>query len=166
LTQTYHHTYGLPVVILRCGNIYGGGDLNWSRIIPYTIRCFLNNERPVIRSDGKFVRDYVYVKDVSRCYLRAAECLQETSVAGQAFNFSLEQPATVLEIVAALQELMQCQHLQPEVLNHAPGEIREQYLNTDKAQRILKWQAEYPLKEGLQETIAWYRNFLATHQQP
>lgn len=166
LTQTYHHTYGLPAVILRCGNIYGGGDLNWSRIIPYTIRCFLRGERPVIRSDGKFVRDYVYVKDVSRCYLRAAECLPATEVAGQAFNFSLEAPATVLDIVGVLQKLMQCPHLQPEVLNHAPGEIREQYLNTDKADRILKWRAEYPLERGLVETIDWYRKFLAATPQP
>lgn len=161
LAQTYHHTYGLPVVILRCGNIFGGGDLNWSRIVPYTIRCFLNNERPVIRSDGQYVRDYVYVKDVSRCYLRAAECLPDPAAAGQAFNFSLERPLTVLLLVEMLQRLMGCPQLQPEVQNKAPGEIREQYLNSDKAHRALNWRPRYTLEEGLQETIAWYREFLA-----
>jgi CDP-glucose 4,6-dehydratase len=165
IAQTYHHTFGLPIVILRCGNIYGGGDLNWSRIIPYTIRCFLNNTRPIIRSDGKYVRDYVYAKDVSRCYLRAAECLTEPGVAGQAFNFSLEQPATVLEIVAVLQRLMKAEHLQPEVLNNAAGEIRAQFLNTDKARRMLNWQAAYNLEDGLKETIAWYRDYLSANPQ-
>lgn len=162
LAQMYHHTYGLPVVILRCGNIYGGGDLNWSRIVPYTIRSFLNNESPVIRSDGQFVRDYIYVKDVSRCYLRAAERLTDPAVAGQAFNFSLERPLTVLQLVTVLQGLMDCRHLKPLVQNNACGEIREQYLNTDKAHRLLHWRPEYTLEQGLTETIAWYREHLAT----
>ncbi len=162
LAQTYHRTYGLPVVILRCGNVYGGGDLNWSRIVPYTIRCFLNGERPVIRSDGQYVRDYVYVKDVSRCYLRAAECLPDPAVAGQAFNFSLERPLTVLQLVATLQTLMNCHHLQPEVRNQAAGEIREQYLNADKAARALNWRPQYTLEQGLTETIAWYRDYLSS----
>ena len=161
ITQTYHHTYGLPVAILRCGNIYGGGDLNWSRIIPYTIRCFLNNERPIIRSDGLFVRDYIYVKDVSRCYMKAAESLTDKKAHGHAFNFSLEQPLTVLQVVEALQKLMKCEHLQPIVQNNASGEIREQYLNTEKAHSFLGWKAQYSLDQGLAETIAWYRDFFS-----
>ncbi|MBU6408790.1 MAG: GDP-mannose 4,6-dehydratase [Verrucomicrobia bacterium] len=160
IAQSYHQTYGLPLAILRCGNIYGGGDLNWSRIVPYTIRCCLNDERPVIRSDGQYVRDYIYVKDVSRCYMRAAERLSEKKVQGQAFNFSLERPLTVLEIVALLQQLMNCTHLKPDVQNTAVGEIRAQYLNTGKARDLLNWRPEYTLEQGLNETIAWYRSYL------
>lgn len=159
LTQAYHHTYGLPTVILRCGNIYGGGDLNWSRIVPYTIRCCLNGERPIIRSDGQYVRDYVYVKDVSRCYLRAAECLSDTAVRGQAFNFSPESPLTVLEMVAGIQRLMNCEHLKPDIRNTASGEIRSQYLTSSKAQKLLNWRPGYDLERGLRETIQWYRGY-------
>ena len=165
ITQAYFHTYKLPVAILRCGNIFGGGDLNWSRIVPYTIRCFLNNERPIIRSDGKYVRDYIYAKDVSHCYMRAAEALSDKRVHGEAFNFSLEQPVTVLEIVAVLQELMKCKHLKPDIQNTAVGEIREQYLNNTKARDVLGWRPQYTLKQGLKETIAWYRDYLATYKE-
>ena len=161
ITQSYFKTYGLPVTILRCGNIYGGGDLNWSRIVPYVIRCCLEKQRPIIRSNGKFVRDYIYVKDVSRCYLRAAEVLTNKDVAGEAFNFSLEQPMTVLEIVDAIQKIMKSKHLTPDIQNTAKGEIPSQYLNTDKAQRCLKWTPQYNLDAGLRETIAWYKEFFA-----
>jgi CDP-glucose 4,6-dehydratase len=165
ITQAYHHTYGLPAVILRCGNIYGGGDLNWSRIVPYTIRCFLNNQRPIIRSDGRYVRDYIYVKDVSCCYMKAAECLLDKKVCGQAFNFSLQRPMTVLEVVKKLQQLMGCEHLKPDVQNTASGEIREQYLSTTKARRVLKWRPQFTLEQGLKETIAWYRKYLAAQKE-
>lgn len=164
ITQAYHHTYDLPVAILRCGNIYGGADLNWSRIVPYTIRCFLEKKRPVIRSDGKFVRDYIYVKDVSRCYMTVAEHLSEKKVPGEAFNFSLERPVTVLELVGIIQDLMKTRNLEPDVKNIASGEIREQYLSAAKAHKVLKWQPKFSLEEGLKETIAWYREYLATHK--
>ena len=166
IAQAYHHTYGLPVAILRCGNIYGGGALNWSRIVPYTIRCFLNHQRPVIRSDGHSVRDYIYVKDVSRCYLRTAECLADPKVQGQAFNFSLERPMTVLELVKVIQQLMNCNQLEPDVQNTTAGEMRAQYLNAAKAHRLLGWQPQFTLEQGLNETIAWYRDYLATHEAP
>ena len=160
IAQAYHHTYGLPVTILRCGNIYGGGDLNWSRIVPYTIRCFFENRRPIIRSDGMYVRDYIYVKDVSRCYMQAAEFMTSGHVAGQAFNFSLEQPLAVLEIVKLIQSLMKITNIKPDVQNTARGEIASQYLNTDKARQILNWQPQYSLEDGLRETIAWYQQYL------
>ena len=105
IAQSYHHTYGLPVAIARCGNIYGGGDLNWSRIVPGTIRSFLRGERPVIRSDGRYVRDYLYVKDAVGAYMRLAERLDDERIRGQAFNFSTETPLTTLEIVEAIQRL-------------------------------------------------------------
>ncbi len=165
IAQTYHHTYGLPVAILRCGNIYGGGDLNWSRIVPYTIRCCLNKQRPVIRSDGQYVRDYIYVKDVSRCYMRTAERLADKKVQGQAFNFSLERPVTVLELVKVIQQLMNCQKIEPDVQNTASGEIRAQYLSAVWAHRVLNWQPQFTLEQGLAETIEWYRDYLATHRE-
>jgi CDP-glucose 4,6-dehydratase len=161
IAQSYFHTYGLPVGIARCGNIYGGGDLNWSRIVPHTIRAFLLGERPVIRSDGTFVRDYVYVKDVVRSYMRVAECLDEPLVQGQAFNFSPERAVTVLELVRILQDLMHCQHLSPDIRNVAQGEIHSQYLSSDKARSVLGWRPEFSLEKGLSETIEWYGHFLA-----
>jgi len=161
VTQSYFHTYGLPIAVARCGNIYGGGDLNWSRIIPGTIRAFLRGERPVIRSDGTFVRDYVYVKDVSRAYLALAEAIEHHEVRGGAFNFSPERALTVLELVALIQEAMGAGHIQPDVRNEAGGEIHSQYLDSAKARRVLGWHPEFTLEEGLAETVEWYRAFLA-----
>ena len=165
ISQSYYHTYQVPVTVARCGNIYGGGDLNWSRIVPYAIRCFQESKRPIIRSDGKFVRDYIYVKDVSRCYMTTAEHLSDKDVPGQAFNFSLERPVTVLELVGIIQDLMKARHLEPDVQNNASGEIREQYLSAKKAHQVLGWQPQYSLEHGLNETVAWYREYLAAHKE-
>jgi CDP-glucose 4,6-dehydratase len=162
IAQCYHHTYGLPVAIARCGNVYGGGDLNWSRIVPGTIRSFLRGERPIIRSDGTYVRDYIYVKDVVRAYMRLAECLDDDRVRGEAFNFSTETPLTVLELVQAIQRLMNCEHIEPQILDCAEGEIRAQYLSAAKARSILGWEPQFNLEQGLRETIEWYRVFLAS----
>jgi len=160
IAQSYAHTYGLPVAIARCGNIYGGGDLNWSRIIPGTIRSLLAGQRPIIRSDGKFVRDYVYVKDAAAAYLQLAEAVNRPEVLGQGFNFSPETALSVLEVVDALRRLMHCPQLEPDIQNTAQGEIRSQYLDSTKARSLLGWQPQYSLDEGLAETIAWYRQFL------
>lgn len=111
------------------------------------------------------MRDYIYVKDVSRCYMKAAECLSDQKVHGQAFNFSLERPVTVLELVKAIQQLMNCKHLEPDVQNTASGEIRAQYLSAAKAHRVLNWQPQFTLEQGLDETIAWYRKYLATYKE-
>ena len=159
LTQSYHHTYGLPAAIARCGNIYGGGDLNWNRIVPGTIRSLLAGERPILRSDGTFVRDYIYVKDVVRAYMRLAECLDDPRVRGEGFNFSPEAPYTVLDLVKVIQQQMGCEHLPPDIQNTAAGEIPSQYLNSARAHSILHWRPQYSLKDGLTETIAWYREF-------
>lgn len=160
LSQAYHKTYGLPVAIARCGNIYGGGDLNWSRIVPGTIRALLHGERPVIRSDGSYIRDYVYVRDVTYAYLRLAECLDHDGVAGEAFNFSTETPLTVLELVGSLHTIMGCEDIKPRILDCAQAEIRHQYLNAQKARSDLGWEPLFALEEGLAETVAWYREFL------
>ena len=160
ISQSYYETYGLPVGIARCGNIYGGGDLNWSRIVPATIRSFVFEESPVIRSDGTFVRDYLYVKDAVSGYIRLAESLDRDAVIGQAFNFGNESPVTVLELVSEIQMLMKADHINPRVLGTANSEIHSQYLSTAKAQELLGWSPDNDLKSGLTETISWYREFL------
>ena len=161
IAQAYHHTYGLPVAIARCGNVYGGGDLNWSRIVPGTIRSFLRGERPVIRSDGSYVRDYIYVIDGARAYMRLAECLHDKKVQGQAFNFSGEKPATVLEIVGVIRKLLKCGNIEPEIRGSAVGEIHSQHLSAKRARSLLRWKPEFDLESGLRETIRWYRDFFS-----
>ncbi len=161
LARSYYETYDLPITIARCGNIYGGGDLNWSRIVPGTIRSFLHNEKPLIRSDGKFTRDYIFVKDVVEAYLLLASKTSEQDIRGQAFNFSAEQPWTVLEVVENIQKLMKCDHIIPTILNQANAEIRDQYLDSSKAKQLLRWTSLFSLEKGLIHTIEWYKNFLA-----
>ena len=161
IAQSYYHSYGLPIAIVRCGNIYGGGDLNWSRIVPGTIRSFLHNEPPIIRSDGTYIRDYVYVKDVARTYLKLAESLDDKKFRGQAFNFSSETPLKVIELVSMIGKLTNRQHIQPKILNNTNGEIHSQYLSSGKIQKMLHWKAHYSLEQGLIETINWYKAFFA-----
>jgi CDP-glucose 4,6-dehydratase len=160
LAQAYFVSYQLPVGIARCGNIYGGGDLNWSRLVPDTIRSTLKGEPPVLRSNGKFVRDYVYVKDVVGAYTTLAEALDDKSLHGEAFNFSAERPYTVLEVVEAIQRFLPETARPPVILDVAQGEIESQYLDSSKARRRLGWSAKFSLEEGLRETIAWYRDLL------
>nr|QOL00448.1 CDP-glucose 4,6-dehydratase [uncultured organism] len=159
LATTYAHTYALPVTIARCGNIYGGGDLNWSRIVPGTIRSLANDERPVLRSDGGPIRDYIYVRDVVDAYLTLAEATQAGSVSpGEAFNFSPQSRYTVLEILAEIGRAMDVVP-DPVILAQAPMEIRDQTLDAAKAKRQLGWEADWSLADGLAETVAWYREF-------
>ena len=160
LSLTYAHTYGLPITVARCGNIYGGGDLNWSRIVPGTIRSLYRGERPIIRSNGLFTRDYIYVQDVVDGYLRLAERCTDEGVRGEAFNFSPETRVTVIEITKIIQRLMHREDLEPAILDQARGEIRDQYLDSSKAKQRLAWSARHTLESGLGETIAWYRRFL------
>ena len=161
LAQSYFKTYGLPLAVTRCGNIYGGGDLNFNRIVPGTIKSLLENEPPVIRSDGSYTRDYFYVKDAVMACLLVAEQLHRDDVKGECFNFSNESPLSVLEIVKIIIDLMKAD-LEPKILNIASGEIKHQYLSSQKSKKILKWKAKYSIKQGLLETIDWYRNFLST----
>jgi CDP-glucose 4,6-dehydratase len=160
IAQTYAHTYNLPVVIARCGNFYGGGDLNWNRIIPSTIRSILKGENPIIRSDGQYIRDYLYVEDGANAYMLLAQKLAEnTQLKGEAFNFSLEIKLTVLELVNKLLYLMKSD-LQPEILNQASNEITAQFLSSRKARKLLEWQPLFDLETGLEKTINWYQNEL------
>ena len=160
MARSYHHTYGVPVGIARCGNIYGGGDLNWDRIVPGTIRSLLRGERPIIRSDGTFVRDYLYVKDCVAAYLTLGAALDKPELAGEAFNFSTESWVTVREIVAAIQKVMGRTDLDPVIQNAARGEIKSQSLSSRKARERLGWRAAFDLERGLGETVAWYERYL------
>jgi len=160
IAQSYAVSYSLPIGITRCGNFYGGGDLNWNRIVPGTIRSVLRGRRPVIRSDGLYVRDYFYVEDGAAAYMHLAECMAANAdLRGQAFNFSNESQVSVLEIVRRLLALMGSD-LEPVIRNEVTNEIREQFLSAAKARRLLNWTPLYTLDDGLRRTIAWYEGFL------
>jgi CDP-glucose 4,6-dehydratase len=160
IAQSYFHSWALPVVVARCGNIFGGGDLNWSRIVPSAIRSLLAEEAPVIRSDGNYTRDYLYVEDAVRAYVCMAEALDCGAVRGEAFNFGPARPTCVRELVETIADLMDRRNLEPAIRATARAEIRDQHLNSEKAQRILGWIPRFTLCEGLERTIAWYRNYL------
>jgi CDP-glucose 4,6-dehydratase len=159
IAYTYYNTFKLPVCITRCGNFYGPGDLNFNRIIPGTIRSLLDEESPVIRSDGTFIRDYFYVKDGALAYMLLAEKMYELDIYGESFNFSNEIQVTVLELVDKLIEVMGS-NIKPKILGNASNEIKHQYLSAQKAKSILNWHPRYTLEEGLKETIEWYKLFL------
>jgi CDP-glucose 4,6-dehydratase len=159
IATSYAVSYELPVVVTRCGNFYGGGDLNWNRLIPGTIRAILRGQRPMIRSDGTFLRDYFYVEDGAEAYLQLAEQLAaRPELRGQAFNFSPETPLTVLAITQRLLHLLDSD-LEPDIRSEARNEIRHQYLNSAKARQMLGWQPRYSLEEGLRRTVRWYQQF-------
>ena len=156
LAHTYAHTYGTNVTIARCGNIYGAGDLNWSRIVPGAIRSLLDGQRLILRSDGTMVRDYIYVRDVVSAYILLAERCTEDGVRGEAFNFSPETAYTVLDIVKKVGAVMG-KSLDPIIENSAKMEIRNQTLDSSKAKRVLSWSCEWDLTDGLRETVEWYK---------
>lgn len=158
ICRSYFETYGIPVCTTRCGNFFGGGDLNFNRIVPGTIRSILENERPVVRSDGKFLRDYFYIKDGVHSYMLLAEKMEDKKIHGEAFNFSTERPMTVLEIVDMIRMAMYSD-LMPLILNQANNEIRDQYLSAKKAKNLLNWSPSYTLEGGIKETVNWYRMF-------
>jgi CDP-glucose 4,6-dehydratase len=158
IALSYFHTYRLPVAITRCGNLFGGGDLNFNRLIPGTIRSVLRGEAPVIRSDGQYVRDYFYVRDAVCAYLCLGERLTD-GFAGEAFNFGNETPVSVLELVQQILSLMRQEGLQPVILNEATNEIRRQYLDCSKARRLLEWTPQFGMEQGLREAIEWYTKY-------
>lgn len=160
LALTYYHSYGLPIAIARCANIYGGGDLNFSRIVPEVVRAALLGERPVIRSDGRFLRDYLFVSDAVSAYLTLAEQMDDPALHGQAFNFGLDDPKSVLELTRLIISLSDQPDLEPIIEDRELMEIRDQYLCSEKAHRLLGWRPLFALKEGLEKTIAWYEAYL------
>ncbi|MDR3607129.1 MAG: GDP-mannose 4,6-dehydratase [Oligoflexia bacterium] len=165
ISYTYYASYGLPVAVTRCGNFFGPGDLNFSRIIPGTIRDALQGKSPVIRSDGKYIRDYIYAEDGAYAYLTLAEAMKsdagKTAHAGEAFNFSYGLRLTVLEVVQSVLKEMGKENLKPTILNEASNEIPVQCLDSTKAKQILNWKPRHGFNDGLKQTIAWYREHLA-----
>lgn len=160
IARSYAVSYGLPIAITRCGNFYGGGDLNWNRIVPGTIRSILRGKRPVIRSDGRYIRDYFYVEDGAAAYMLLAEQLAtKPELRGQAFNFSNEIQVTVLDVVRRILSLMSSD-LEPEILNEVTNEIPHQYLTAEKARRMLNWHPLFDMNIGLTRSIEWYREYL------
>jgi CDP-glucose 4,6-dehydratase len=159
IAHAYHNTYETPVCITRCGNLFGAGDLNWSRIVPGTIRSLLAGERPLIRSDGSPMRDYVHVQDIALAYLLLAERMDDAKLHGQAFNFGTGEPLSVLELTRRLIAAAGRTDIAPDVRNEAKGEILHQYLSSERA-RELGWRPSKSIDERLAETVAWYRDYL------
>ena len=160
IAQSYFQTYQLPLAITRFVNLFGGGDLNFNRLVPGTIMSALRDEPPVIRSDGKFVRDYFYVLNAVDGYLKLAERMPDDAINGEAFNFGYGEPLTVIELVSKILQVMGKTYLEPVILNEASSEIRYQYLDCSKAMRALDWQPRYSLQDGLLQTIEWYERFV------
>lgn len=158
ISQAYANTYRMPIGITRCGNVYGGSDLNFNRIVPGTIRSILFNESPIIRSDGTLIREYIYVLDIVEAYMHLAENIHKEKIKGQAFNFGTEKPMNVLEITNKIIEVMDSS-LKPRVLGTAKGEINKQTLSCEKARKLLNWKPAYSLEKGLKETVEWYKSF-------
>ncbi len=159
IATMYSVSYGLPVCITRCANLYGGGDLNFNRLIPGIIRSCLTEQPFIIRSDGKFVRDYLYVEDAASAYIQLAESMAEKpELHGEAFNISAGVRATSMEIVEAVLRAVDQRDLPIQVLNQASHEIREQYLDGSKFRAMTGWTPVYALDSALEKTIGWYRN--------
>jgi CDP-glucose 4,6-dehydratase len=161
VTQSYAESYGVPAAVVRCGNIYGPGDLNWSRIVPGTVRSLLRGTQPVIRSDGTFVRDYLFVEDVVDGYLAVAHGIDTLPAVGEAFNLSDESPLSVLQMYDQVCDAVGMPGTVPLVLGEATGEIHAQYLSAEKARATLGWKPRVGLGQGLARTVQWYRAFLA-----
>ena len=160
IATTYANTYGLPVTVTRCGNFFGGGDTNFNRVVPGTIRSIMRGERPIVRSDGLFIRDYFYVEDGAAAYMLLAESLaRDANLRGEAFNFSNEEGISVLDLITRISRLMGSD-LQPDIRDEATNEIREQRLSAAQARQQLGWRPLFSLDEGLNRTIEWYRKFL------
>ncbi len=166
ISKSYAKTYGLPVAITRCSNLYGGGDLNFSRIVPGTVRSLLLEEAPIIRSDGSPTRDYVYVMDAVRGYLALAEKINDSKIRGQAFNLGSAQPISVLDLTNRIIMASGKKHLRPLVQGKGKmhAEIDRQYLDITKAKELLHWSPAVSLEEGLRETCAWYQQFFDSHK--
>lgn len=166
IAQAYAATYDLPVAITRCGNFYGGGDLNWNRLVPGTIRSVLNGERPVIRSDGNSIREFLYVENAVSAYLMLAAALgRDPRLRGEAFNFGHGKPWTVLELVREILRICKREDLDPDVRADAKNEIPSQYLDSTKAMNALGWRPQVTLAEGLERTVAWYTEFFRGQPQ-
>jgi CDP-glucose 4,6-dehydratase len=162
IARSYHQSYNLPVTVARFANIYGGGDLNWSRLVPNTIRCLLQDERPLVRTppEGVYKRDFLYIKDQIRAYIALFKAMDRPEVWGQAYNFGSGHGIGVPEMVARIQRLMHRENVVPSVVPAEHREILHQQLQSEKANKEVGWFPTYSIDEGLIETIQWYTEFL------
>jgi len=166
IAQTYANTYGMVLAVTRCGNFFGGGDLNWNRLFPGTIRSILRDRPPIIRSDGTFVRDYIYIEDAVEAYLELCMALAERpDLSGQAFNFSAESPLSALAVVNFILSSMQSS-LKPDIQNTTRAEIPHQYLSSKKARDVLQWSPVFPLDVAVNRTVEWYRQYFSLQEAP
>jgi len=164
ISLSYHHTYDLPVTVARCGNLFGGGDLNWSRLIPGVIRDLLQGKSPQIRSNGTLTRDYLYVEDAALGYIRLAEQMDRKEIRGEAFNFGPNHPLSVQEVVDEIKKILSCQEVPLTLLNQASKEIQDQSLDSHKARELLGWEPLFTWEQALQQTVGWYQKFLGHAQ--
>lgn len=160
ITQAYAHSYSMPAAVTRFGNLYGGGDLNWNRIVPGTMRSVIFGEAPVVRSDGTPLRDYLFVEDAVSGYMMLAEKVYNHEMHGLPVNFGMDHPISALEMIKTIIEISDHPELEPIILNNAKNEIADQYLASDRANERLGWYPEYNLRAGLLKAYAWYKEFL------
>jgi CDP-glucose 4,6-dehydratase len=164
-SRSYALSYGVPVAITRCGNFFGAGDLNWNRIVPGTIQSLVNNQRPLIRSDGKYIRDYIYAPDGAHAYITLAEQMLGADgsfkYTSEAFNFSYGLRLSVIDVASRIQKIMGREDLKLDIRNEVNNEIPVQTLNSEKAARLLNWKARYGFDEGLKQTVDWYKKILS-----
>ena len=149
----------MNIGISRSSNVYGGGDLNFDRIVPETIKHILFDEPILIRSNGKFVREFFYVEDAVLAYLTLAEKISELDLKGEAFNFGTDQPITILDLVKKIKDISGKENAEIKILDVAKTEIKDQFLSSKKAQNILGWSPSHDLNSGLSETYLWYKEF-------
>ncbi|MBX9669575.1 MAG: GDP-mannose 4,6-dehydratase [Candidatus Obscuribacterales bacterium] len=162
ITRSYFHSYALPVAVTRCGNLYGGGDINWSRIVPGTIRSLLEGAPPIIRSDGTLVRDYIYVEDAADAAILVGEALmRDDTINGEAFNISNDSPMSVIQVVDAIRDVMGISDLTAVIENTARGEIKEQFLSSQHLRDKLNWEPKIGFRKGLEHAVDWYRSWHA-----
>jgi CDP-glucose 4,6-dehydratase len=159
IAQSYALSYELPIVVTRCGNLYGGGDLNFNRLVPGVIRDAYEGRRPALRSDGAPIRDYLYVEDAAEAYIMLAERAHEPGVAAEAWNFSIETQLTAAEMARRVLAACGREDLELDIRGTATHEILHQYLSAEKARTRLGWQAAYGLDEGLRRSAEWYHEY-------
>ncbi len=157
IARSYWHTYGMPVAVTRFANLYGGGDRNFSRLIPETVTAVLDGRRPIIRSDGSLERDFLYVEDAVSSYLAIAEALADGQIRGEAFNAGWGRPHRVREVIDLICELGPGE-VEPDYQGsgNPSGEIDRQYLDSTKIRERIGWQPKVGLREGIGRTLEWY----------
>lgn len=159
LALSYYHTYNLPVAVTRAANVYGGGDFNWDRLIPGIIHSLYKDERPTLRSDGSFLRDYLFIEDMVYAYLTIGKLFEERDLSGEVFNFGTNQPSSVLQVYKLIAKFMGKEEIKPIIESRVTSETKDQYVSIEKAKQMLSWKPSCSLDVGLEITVDWYKNY-------